>query len=94
MPHIDLTAPTREDILAFQREYRISDRELGLAIIGDVSDPGAVVRAWKSSAKEPTLSNLLAFRYLRALVKIVDLSPEYPEDMFGLAHSALPQSMQ
>lgn len=93
MPRVEFSEPTRLDILNFQKSMDISDRELGLMLVGPIADPAGKVRGWKAG-KEPTFANLLAFHYLRALVSIANLNPTYGEDIYGIAHSALPSVLQ
>lgn len=94
MSEVDFKAPSVTDILEWQKDVGLSDRDLGLAIIGDVSDPGAKIRAWKSGAGEPNGANILAFHYLRALTEVVNHSPSYPDEMYSVAFAALPTALQ
>lgn len=96
MPLVDAAAPTIEDIIAFQRDTTLSDTQMGLAIIGDVSDPGAKFREMKAptNLREPTKANLLAFRYLKALHRIVSCNPHDGEELYHIAFNALPAALQ
>lgn len=96
MPLIDIpsTDETIRDMIECQIKWHLSDRDYGVCILGDVSDPGKTVRSWKTGTV-PTPVAIQAFKYLKALVQITNNSPLCDaEENYAIAHSALPAVLQ
>lgn len=96
MPLISIpsTDETIRDMIESQIKWHLSDRDFGLCVLGQVSDPGKTVRGWKTGTT-PTPVAIQAFKYLKALVQITNNSPLCDaEENFALAHSALPAVLQ
>jgi hypothetical protein len=98
MPIVTITNATEilADMLACQVKWHLSDTDFGRCILGDVSDPGKIVRGWKANAdgRGPSVTAQLSFLRLKALVKITDNSPFDAEENYAIAHAALPEVLQ
>ena len=97
MPLID-TAITDiiKEMLDCQNQWHLSDTDFGLCVLGPVSDPGKIVRGWKSGAegRGPSVTAIQSFKRLKALVAIANNSPLDAEENYSIAHAALPPVLQ
>lgn len=84
------------DMLECQIKWHLSDTDFGFCVLGHVSDPGKIVRGWKSGAdgRGPSVTAQLSFQRLKALVAITNNSPLDAEDNYAIAHAALPSVLQ
>lgn len=84
------------DMLECQVKWHLSDTDFGRVVLGDVADPGKVVRGWKSGAdgRHPILTAQLSFLRLKALVAICNNSPLDSEENYSIAHASLPEVLQ
>lgn len=90
------TADILKEMFDCQNQWRLSDKDFGLCILGPVLDPAKIVRGWKSGAegRGPSVTAVQSFKRLQALVAIANNSPLDAEENYSIAHAALPSVLQ
>ena len=98
MPLVTISDATDilRDMMEHQVKWCLSDADFGRVVLGDVTDPGKIIRGWKSGAdgRGPSVTSQLSFLRLKALVRITDNSPLDGEENYSIAHAALPSVLQ